>query len=104
MASWLSFFNINSTAQDSITVDYLLDRIETQQLKHNNFFLNGIFPSYISASKKFKTRKKDNTIFFNALISYALKDNYTKFSPEQKIVCDSIIARSVRASYHFKNK
>lgn len=91
-------------AQDSITVDYLLDRIETQQLKQNNYFLDGIFPSYINASRKFKTKKKDNTIFYNALVAYTLKENYNKFSPEQKIICDSIIARSVKASVHFKNK
>ena len=98
------FVLMATKAQDSITVDYLLDKIETQQLKHNNYFLDGIFPSYISASRKFKTRKKDNTIFFNALIAYTLKDNYNNFSSEQKIVCDSIIARSVRVSSHFKNK
>ena len=98
------FISVEAKAQDSINVDQLLDKIETQQLKHDNYFLDGIFPSYISASKKFKIRKKDNTIFFNALICYTLKNNYKKFSPEQKIVCDSIIARSVRASSHFKNK
>ena len=91
-------------AQDSITIDYLLDRIETQQLKRNDFFIDGIFPSYINASRKFKTKKKDNTIFYNTLISYTLKDNYDKFSPEQKVICDSIIARSSRASAYFKNK
>jgi hypothetical protein len=91
-------------AQDSIAIDYLLDKIEAQQLKHNDFFIDGIFPSYINASRKFKTKKKDNTIFFNALVVYTLKNNYNKFSPEQKIICDSIIARSVRASKYFKNK
>src|ERR1700710_1602418 len=103
-ASWLFFLNVEAKAQDSITVDYLLDKIETQQLKHNNYFLDGIFPSYISASRKFKTKKKDNTIFFNALIAYTLKSNYNKFSAEQKVICDSIIAKSIRASSHFKNK
>jgi hypothetical protein len=91
-------------AQDSITIDYLLDKIETQQLKHNDYFLDGIFPSYINASRKFKTKQKGNTIFYNTLIAYVLKDNYNQFSPEQKIICDSIIARSQRASVHFKNK
>lgn len=100
----LLLFFINTCAQDSITIDYLLDRIETQQLKHNGFFLDGIFPSYINANRKFKTKKKDNTIFYNTLVAYILKDNYNKFSSEQKIMCDSIIARSVRASLHFKNK
>ena len=91
-------------AQDSITVDYLLDKIETQQLKHNDFFIEGIFPSYINASRKFNTKKKDNTIFYNTLIAYVLKDNYSKFNHEQKIICDSIIARSSGASKYFKNK
>ncbi len=91
-------------AQDSVTVDYLLDKIETQQLKRNDFFIEGVFPSYINASRNFKTKKKDNTIFYNTLVAYALKDNYNRFSSEQKVICDSIIERSVRASKYFKNK
>ncbi|MBS1747843.1 MAG: hypothetical protein JST21_16895 [Bacteroidetes bacterium] len=91
-------------AQKPVTVDYLLDRIETLQEKHNYFFIEGVFPSYINASRKFKTRKKDNTIFYNALIAYVLKDNHNNFSTAQKEICDSIIARSQRASAFFKNK
>ena len=102
--SWLFFFASTLKAQDTLTIDHLLDKIETQQLKRNNFFIEGVFPSYISASRKFKTKKKDNTIFYNTLIAYTLKENYNKFSPEQKVVCDSIIARSIRASKYFKNK
>ncbi len=101
---WLFLNSIESKAQDSITVDYLLDKIETQQLKRNNFFIDGVFPSYISASKKFKTRKKDNTIFYNTLISYVLKDNYSKLNSQQKTICDSIILRSERALKYFKNQ
>lgn len=100
----LLFIIIATNAQDSITVDYLLDKIETQQLKRNNYFINGVFPSYISAKRKFKTRKKDNTIFYNTLIAYVLKGNYNTFSPEQKLICDSIVKRSINASAHFKNK
>jgi len=94
----------NLNAQDSITLDYLLDKIETQQLKHNDFFIEGVFPSYINASRKFKTKKKDNTIFYNTLVVYTLKNNYSKFNHEQKIIVDSIIARSEKASKYFKNK
>lgn len=104
VSSWLFLFNTESKAQDSITVDYLLDRIETQQLKRDGYFLDGIFPSYINASQKFKTKKKDNTIFYNTLIVYTLKENYDKFSLQQKETCDSIIARSIRASVYFKNR
>ncbi len=100
----LVFINTKIIAQDTLTTDYLLDKIETQQLKRNNYFLDGIFPSYINASRNFKTKKKDNTIFFNTLIVYVLKANYDKFSSEQKVTCDSIIARSTRASKYFKNK
>ena len=100
----LIFSCLKSFSQDSITVDYLLDKIETQQLKRNNFFIEGVFPSYINASRKFKTKKKDNTIFYNTLIAYTLKDNYNKFNHEQRIMVDSIIARSQRASTYFKNK
>ncbi|MEP6513471.1 MAG: hypothetical protein ABJA79_06360 [Parafilimonas sp.] len=100
----LCFIGISVGAQDSLTIDYLLDRIETQQLKKSSYFMDGIFPSYISSRRKFKTRQKDNTIFYNALIVYILKENCSKFSAEQKITCDSIIARSARALPKFKNK
>ncbi|HEY2726640.1 MAG TPA: hypothetical protein VGI61_05675 [Parafilimonas sp.] len=93
-----------SYSQGSITVDYLLDKIETQQLKHNDSFIEGVFPSYINASRKFKTKNKDNTIFYNTLIVYTLKDNYSEFNHEQQIICDSIITRSQRSSAYFKNK
>lgn len=98
------FYSTNLNAQSPITIDYLLDRIATLQEKQNSFFIKGVFPSYINASRKFKTKKKDNTIFFNALIAYTLKNSYNKFNQEQKVVCDSIIARSQRASFYFKNK
>lgn len=99
----LSFaFQVKS--QDSITVDYLLDRIEALQLKHNTYITRGVFPSYINASRKFKTKKKDNTIFYNTMAAYVLMDNYDKFSAEQKITCDSIIKRSRVALMYFKNK
>jgi hypothetical protein len=66
--------------------------------------MDGVFPSYISGKKKFKTRKEDNTIFYNALAVYTLKEYRDKFSVEQRMVCDSIIARSVRTLPNFKNK
>lgn len=95
---------VQSKAQDTLTIDYLLNKIETQQLTNDNYFIEGIFPSYINASRKFKAKKKDNTIFYNTLIAYSLKDNYNRFTTGQKIICDSIIARSVRASGYFQNK
>ncbi|MBV9962547.1 MAG: hypothetical protein JO072_09900 [Parafilimonas sp.] len=104
MCTIFLFVFVTAKSQDSITVDYLLDKIETQQLKRNDFFIEGIFPSYINASQKFKTKKKDNTIFYNTLIVYVLKNNYSKFNNEQKIIVDGIITRSQRASKYFKNK
>ena len=94
----------NIRAQDSLSIDYLLNKIQVHQLGQDDFFIQGVFPSYINASRKFKTKKKDNTIFYNTLITYVLKDNYNRFSAEQKNICDSIIARSKRASTYFKNK
>lgn len=101
---FITCINLHAYTQGSITIDYLLDKIKTQQLHRNDYFIEGLFPSYISASKKFKTKKKDNTIFYNTLVAYVLKDNYNKFSAEQKIICDSIIARSTSAAAYFKNK
>ena len=49
---------IQSKAQGTITIDYLLGKIEMQQLTNDNYFIEGVFPSYINASRKYKTKKK----------------------------------------------
>ena len=51
-----------------------MKRIAAQQIKQDDYFLQGIFPSYISNSETFSNRKKDNNIFFNGLIAYTLND------------------------------
>jgi hypothetical protein len=103
-AGILFFYSCCLCAQKPVTIDFLLHRIESRQQQCPAFFIEGIFPSFINASGKYKTRKKDNTIFFNALVTYTLKSRYNSFNPDQKIICDSIIARSQRASVYFKNK
>ncbi len=99
----LLFISFTSKADDS-TVNALLRHIASLQTTQDDFFIPGIFPSYISKQAKFSERKKDNDIFFTALIAYTLKDLRPKLSEENKIIVDSILQRSRPVYPKFKNK
>ena len=89
--------------QDSL-IHILVQRIASLQVSKDDFFLDGIFPSYISNEEYFSTRKKDNNIFYNGLITLTLKGIYNRLSKEDKIICDSIFARQKNLFAYFKNK
>jgi hypothetical protein len=91
-------------AQDSSLVTYLTNRLAEQQVKQDAFFLKNIFPSYISNHRKFDDRKKDNNIFFNALISYNLRTFQQLLPLKERLLCDSIRSRSEPVFMYFKNK
>ncbi len=93
-----------SYSQDSLLTHYLLERIAAQQIKQDNFFIKGIFPSYISNTERFNDHQKDNNIFYTALIDFTLKNIQPKLSSENKLLVDSIVERSAHAFNHFKNK
>jgi hypothetical protein len=91
-------------AQDSVSVHSLLRQIEDQQLRHDPFFMPGIFPSYVSNKKVYRQQRKDNNVFYTALISYTLKKVRPGLPPGDQAIVDSIIARSVKALIPFKNR
>lgn len=107
LAAYLFFYlccvSHTALAQDSC-VQYLLKRIEQQQIVEDNFFLPGIFPSYISNRENFKTKRKDNNIFYNALTLFTLKRFDSFFTPQEKILFDSIYQRSLALFPKFRNK
>lgn len=84
--------------------NYLLERIAHHQVKKDNFFLPGIYPSYINNKEKYKERKKDLTIFYNALIDETLQQIYPKLSQENKTAVSSLLANSKKLYPRFKNQ
>src|SRR4051812_46519982 len=90
--------------QDSLMVNFLIERIAGQQVQHDNYFLPGIFPSYYSKNAKFSAGKKDNNIFFNCLIAYVLNDIKPFVNTNNRLLIDSTLG-SARPLYRkFKNK
>jgi hypothetical protein len=91
-------------AQDSTSVHSLLRQIEDQQLRHDPFFMPGIFPSYVSNKKVYRQQRKDNNVFYTALISYTLKKIRPGLPASDQTIVDSIISRSEKAVVLFKNR
>jgi hypothetical protein len=91
-------------AQDSAYIHFLLERIAQQQVKQDEFFLPGIFPSYISNNEKFSERRKDNNIFYNGLIAYTLNEIRPFSGKEDQLLIDSILDNSKLLFKNFQNK
>lgn len=92
-----------SKAQDSALIHFLIKRIGQEQVMSDNFFLPGIFASYISKNENFSSKKKDNNIFFNGLIAYTLDDirPYVNVQNQQRI--DAIFDNAKPLFIQFKN-
>lgn len=102
----LCFFQpvINTcSAQDSSLIKLLLKRIAAQQVKADDFFLPGVFPSYISNHENFSTKKKDNNIFFSGLIAYTLNEVKSYVDLQDQQLIDSILNSSKPLFARFKN-
>lgn len=83
---------------------FLLQRIENMQVKEDDFFLTGIYPSYINNKQKYATKKKDLTIFYNALIDETLQQLYPQLSEQNKALADKMYKASLPLYPRFKNQ
>lgn len=83
---------------------YLLQRVEAMQIKEDDFFLKGIYPSYINNKQKYTTKDKDLTIFYNALIDETLQQIYPELTIENKAIVDKMYAASLPLYPRFKNQ
>ena len=101
---FILIISLHTFSQDSAYINFLLKRIYEQQVKADDYFMPGIFPSYISRHEEFSTKKKDNTIFYNVLTDYVLSDFYNNLSAAGKIIADSIHARTKKILPSFKNQ
>ena len=94
----------HTKAQDSIAIDFLIKRIAEQQVRHDPYFLAGMYPSYITRKNKFSTKKPDNNIFFNSLVAYTLKDIKSLLSRKNHSLIDSTLDNARPLFAKFKNK
>ena len=102
---FLQCCSLRLTAQDSVLINLLVRRIALQQVdRDNQFFSKGNFPSYISNSANFRTTKKDNNVFFNALIHYTLSICYDFLSQQNRFNIDSVRRQSALLYPKFKNR
>lgn len=80
--------------------DSLLQEIFKLQVVNDSFFMKGQFPAQRGKHK----RVPDNTVFYNALISYTLQHLKNELTPSSKECADSICGR-IRSGYSaYKNK
>lgn len=99
----LCLWKVNAMGQGASTIDSLLHKIETWQVKADGFYYAGTFPTYRRYGESGKL-KEDNSIFYTGLIAFTLKEILPELNPAQQIICDTIIQRSIRSYTHFKNR
>jgi len=104
LLAWLNTCPQLCKAQDSLIINLLLKKIAAQQVKQDDYFLPGIFPSYISKRESFSDKKKDNNIFFNTLIAYTLSDIRSFVSKDNQLLIDEILEKGKPLFPKFKNQ
>lgn len=97
------FFGTSAIAQQA-DISFVLNRLDSLQVKEDNFFLWGSYPSFINNKQKFSRKKKDITVFYNVLIDISLQKLKPKLNAEQQILADKLLARSSKIYLRFKNK
>lgn len=94
--------SVNSTRLDQIS--FLINRLDSQQVKTDPVFLTGSYPSYIHHRRHFKQKNKDITIFFNILIDMTLKSVRPQLPDSLQIKIDTLLQRSKRIYPRFYNQ
>jgi hypothetical protein len=95
---------ISANANDTTFTHILLKRLALLQLKSDQIFSKGSFPSYRAYSLNKEIEKADDNAFFTGLISFTLRNLLNDLNSEDKIIATSIIENSVPYFNHFKNQ
>lgn len=98
----ICLFSVRTEGQMLPGIDSLLHQVERMQVKQDDFFFRGTFPTYRRYGMSTKL-KPDNSIFFSGLIAFTLKELRADLSPSQRTLSDSIIHRVVASYGHFRN-
>lgn len=81
----------------------LLDRLEALQVRQDGFFYAGTFPTTRTWGGTPGWQKEDNSIFYTGLIVFTLRQLRPMLEAPERIRCDSIIARALRAYPRYLN-
>lgn len=103
LLSLLSLTGVFAMAQRASIIDTLLHQIEVLQIKTDDFYYAGSFPTYRQYGESLKL-KEDNAVFFAGLIAFTIKEALPYLTPEQQIAGDTIIHRTIRSYSHNRNK
>ena len=77
--------------------------MEVLQNRYDPYFIKGLFPCYRQYVKNSHTLKKDDNIFFTGLIAYTLNKSKNNLSPENQVICNSILEKFRLIAPKFKN-
>ncbi|MBS1729513.1 MAG: hypothetical protein JSS67_01920 [Bacteroidetes bacterium] len=92
-----------SSGSDTTLPNFFLHRIRELQASQHADILPGLFYSYISSNETFSTKRTDENIFYNGLISYTLRDISPKLTDQNRELVDSILQNAIPAFDKFKN-
>ena len=102
-AMLLCAFNSPHAQPNDTLINYVVNRVAAQQVTNDDFFITGIFPSYISRRQRFSTKKKDNNIFYNGLIAYTLRNIKPALNNAGQQITGNINNRELPLYRQFKN-
>ncbi len=94
---------INTKANDSLLVSYLLQRIDTLQCKVNGVFPKGMFPSYRTYALNTQREKADPNIFYTGLIGFTLREIYSELPLNYQQKVTKILENSIPVYPLFQN-
>lgn len=96
--------NENAYANDSLIIQKLVKRIYGQQARNDDYFLDGLFPSYREYYFNRGALKKDDNSFFTGLIVFTLRKLQPFLNTSSRRICDSIIIKATPSFLKFQNR
>jgi hypothetical protein len=91
-------------ANDSTLTHVLLKRLAFLQMKSDQVFSKGSFPSYRTYALNKQIEKADENAFFTGLVSFTLRNLQNDFNSADRLIATSIIENSIPYFDHFKNQ
>jgi hypothetical protein len=100
----VTLYNRICSGQPAMPAREILLRIAVAQSPGDNFYSPGIFPSFSSRTIKYSEKRKDNNIYYTALILFILKELRPLLTIPDRVLVDSISSKAKRAFPFFANK
>lgn len=98
----LTMISTGVMGQTLTNPDALLFRIRKMQVRQDDFYFAGTFPTYRRYGGT-GCVKKDNAVFFTGLIAFTLRQLRPSLTAAEQRVCDSIIRLACSSYGHFRN-